>query len=125
MADLRFPLEERLKSRTSIGLLFSRTSRSVSESGLRLVWRPAPEPLVRAVQVLVAAPKKQFKHAVVRNRVKRLLREAWRMERGTLPDEWLAAQNPKLIGLIYTGEAEPTLSGLRATLRILLDRSTW
>lgn len=125
MADLRFPREERLKSRTSIGLLFSRNSRSIAESGLRLVWRPAPEPLVRGVQVLVAAPKKRFKHAVVRNRVKRLLREAWRMERGTLPDEWLAAQSPKLIGLIYTGEAEPTLSGLRATLRILLDRSTW
>lgn len=125
MADLRFPLEERLKSRTSIGLLFSRDSRSVAESGLRLVWRPSPEPLVRGVQVLVAAPKKRFKHAVVRNRVKRLLREAWRMERGTLPDEWLAAQSPKLIGLIYTGEAEPTLISLRATLRILLDRSTW
>jgi len=73
----------------------------------------------------VAAPKKRFKHAVVRNRVKRLLREAWRMERGTLPDEWLAAQRPKLIGLIYTGEAEPTLVALRATLRILLDRSKW
>jgi ribonuclease P protein component len=125
MADLRFPLEERLKSRTSIGLLFSRNSRSIAESGLRIVWLPAPESLVRGVQVLVAAPKKRFKHAVVRNRVKRLLREAWRMERGTLPDEWLAAQSPKLIGLIYTGEAEPTLSGLRATLRILLDRSTW
>lgn len=125
MADLRFPLEERLKSRTSIGLLFSRDSRSVAEFGLRLVWRPSPEPLVRGVQVLVAAPKKRFKHAVVRNRVKRLLREAWRMERGTLPDEWLAAQNPKLIGLIYTGEAEPTLTSLRATLRTLLDRITW
>ena len=125
MADLRFPREERLKSRTSIGLLFSRNSRSEAESGLRLVWRPSPEPLVRGVQVLVAAPKKRFKHAVVRNRVKRLLREAWRMERGTLPDEWLSAQNPKLIGLIYTGEAEPTLISLRATLRILLDRSTW
>ncbi len=125
MADLRFPLEERLKSRTSIGLLFSRSSRSVAESGLRLVWCPAPEPLARGVQVLVAAPKKRFKHAVVRNRVKRLLREAWRMERGTLPEEWLAAQSPKLIGLIYTGEAEPTLVALRATLRILLDRSKW
>lgn len=125
MADLRFPREERLKSRTSIGLLFSRNSRSAAESGLRLVWLPAPEPLIRGVQVLVAAPKKRFKHAVVRNRVKRLLREAWRMERGTLPDEWLAAQSPKLIGLIYTGESEPTLTSLRATLRILLDRSTW
>jgi ribonuclease P protein component len=125
VADVRFPLEERLKSRTSIGLLFSRSSRSTAESGLRLVWRPATEPLPRGVQVLVAAPKKRFKHAVVRNRVKRLLREAWRLERGNLPDEWLAAQQPKLIGLIYTGEADPTLVGLRATLRILLDRCTW
>jgi ribonuclease P protein component len=75
--------------------------------------------------VLVAAPKKQFKQATVRNRVKRLLRESWRLERGDLPMQWLEAGTPKIIGLIYTGGANPTLVGMRASLRGLLDKAKW
>ena len=125
MADARFPRAERLKSRTSIGLLFSRSSKSVAESGLRLIWCPSTEPLERGAQVLVAAPKKRFKRAVVRNRIKRLLREAWRMERGSLTEEWVASNSPKLIGLVYTGDSEPSLTVIRSTLRVLLDRANW
>ncbi len=125
MADLRFPREERLKSRSSIALLFNRTSKGAAHDGLRLVWTASPEPLVRGVQVLVAAPKKQFKQATVRNRVKRLLRESWRLERGDLPMKWLEAGTPKIIGLIYTGAANPTLVGMRASLRGLLDKAKW
>ncbi|MEY4969194.1 MAG: hypothetical protein RLZZ261_965 [Bacteroidota bacterium] len=125
MSDARFPREERLKSRTSIGILFSRASRSVTDAGLRVVWTASPEPLERGVQVLVAAPKKHFRRAVARNRIKRLLREAWRLERGPLPAQWLEAQQPKLLGLIYSGPADPSLADLRATLRSLLDRAKW
>lgn len=125
MSDARFPREERLKSRTSIGILFSRASRSVADAGLRVVWTASPEPLERGVQVLVAAPKKHFRRAVARNRIKRLLREAWRLERGVLPAQWLEAQQPKLLGLIYSGPADPSLADLRATLRSLLDRAKW
>ena len=125
MADLRFPREERLKSRSSIALLFNRTSQGAAHEGLRLVWTASPEPLDRGVQVLVAAPKKRFKQATVRNRIKRLLRESWRLERGELHSQWLKAGTPKIIGLIYTGVANPTLIALRASLRGLLDKAKW
>ena len=36
------------------------------------------------VQVLIAAPKKRFKHAVDRNRLKRLIREAYRKNKQQL-----------------------------------------
>jgi hypothetical protein len=54
-----------------------------------------------------------------------LLREAWRLERGALPAQWLEAQQPKLLGLIYSGPADPSLADLRTTLRSLLDRAKW
>ena len=61
--------------------------KSMSNAPLRLIYtleniaeeNPSnPEPLV--LQAGVGAPTKQFKKAVQRNRVKRLLREAYRLE---------------------------------------------
>jgi hypothetical protein len=39
--------------------------------------------------------------------------------------QWLEAGTPKIIGLIYTGGANPTLVGMRASLRGLLDKAKW
>lgn len=40
-------------------------------------------------EVVIWAPKSLFKHAVDRNRMRRLMREAWRAEKGALEEkEW-------------------------------------
>ena len=107
MLDVRFPREERLKSRTSIGLLFSRSSRSTGDSGLRLIWTASPEPLDRGVQVLVAAPKKHFKRAVVRNRIKRLLREAYRKQKHVVYTSLKERNQQYALHFIFTGKQLP------------------
>jgi len=61
--------------------------KSLSQSPLRLIYTlenmsqgdPANEAAI-VIQAGVGAPTKQFKKAVQRNRVKRLLREAYRLE---------------------------------------------
>lgn len=80
---------ERLCSRKLIDLLFGAGgSHAMTAFPLKAVYRlvdsnPAPLPSEDAVdapqvQVLVSVPKKHFKHAVKRNRVKRQVREAYR-----------------------------------------------
>jgi len=83
-ASLTFSKRERIVSRKLIEQLFSKgSSQSMSAFPLRIVYIQKErdgEPL----QVLVSVSKRHFKHAVDRNRVKRQIREAYRLNRHLL-----------------------------------------
>ena len=77
--------KDKLKSRKQTQNLFS-FGKSMTNAPLRLIYtlenitdanKDNPAPLI--IQAGVGAPTKQFKKAVQRNRVKRLLREAYRL----------------------------------------------
>lgn len=79
----RFTLQaiERLKLRKQIETLF-REGEAFSVFPLRLIYlmvpaTEAPSP----VRIGFSIPKKRIKKAVGRNRIKRLLREAWRLQK--------------------------------------------
>ncbi len=61
-------------------MLFGSGSTSMAAFPLRAVFKAIPRrnPADVPVQVLISVPKKRFKHAVDRNRVKRQVREAYR-----------------------------------------------
>ena len=83
-----FRKRERLVSRLLIDQLFGTpASRSLAQFPLRVVYLlrergDGDEP----IQMLVSVPKKRFKHAVDRNRVKRQVREAYRLNKQPLYD---------------------------------------
>lgn len=59
---------------------------------LRLVYMPDPETDGgTTTKVLISVPKRHFKRAVKRNRVKRQIREAYRKNKPTLPEPYLLA----------------------------------
>ena len=87
-----FSKAERLCSKKLIERLFGGEGKSFPAFPLRVVYMPLTEEEMAAdVSILVSVPKKRFKRAVNRNRVKRQVREAYRRNKHILA-EALAAQ---------------------------------
>ena len=77
--EFKYPKNEKLKSKTTIDLLFSK-GKSVSKYPLRLVYI-ADSASDSRLKVGVSVSKKYFKKAVDRNYFKRVLRETYRLNK--------------------------------------------
>lgn len=95
--NFTYPKKERLKSKTTIGLLFSE-GKSVSKYPLRLVYRQAEEGSDEKIKMGVSVSKKYFKRAVDRNYFKRVLRETYRLNKHLLLDK---IQEPYSVMFFY------------------------
>ena len=95
--NFTYPKNERLKSKTTIGLLFSE-GKSVSKYPLRLVYRQAEANSEEQTKIGVSVSKKYFKKAVDRNYFKRVLRETYRFNKHLLLDN---LDQPYSIMLFY------------------------
>ena len=83
--DFTFKKEERLCSRRLIDQLYEEGHRLMAFP-FSVQWMVVPNlsPLTSHLspcQVLIVAPKRKFKHAVDRNRVRRLTRECYRLRK--------------------------------------------
>ena len=81
-----FRKEERIVSNLLIETLFEKSnSQSLTAYPLRAVYlKTEHREGCAPVQLLISVPKKKFKHAVDRNRVKRQIREAYRKNKAIL-----------------------------------------
>ena len=95
--NFTYPKNERLKSKTTIGLLFSE-GKSVSKYPLRLVYRPAEADSEEKIKMGVSVSKKYFKRAVDRNYFKRILRETYRLNKHLL---WDNVEQPYSLMFFY------------------------
>ena len=75
-----FPKKEKLKSKKLIDQLFAE-GKSVSSFPVKLIYLKTELPEEVPIQAAVTVPKKNFKSAVKRNRIKRLLRECYRLNK--------------------------------------------
>jgi ribonuclease P protein component len=117
-----FTSEEKLKSKKIIDQLF-KEGKSVSANGFTLVYLIQALPTFYPAQAGFSVPKKFFKHAVDRNRVKRLMREVYRMNKISLYQKLVERKQQMAIMFIYKGKEVPgyeeVLKGILACLKKL------
>lgn len=79
---------ERTCSKIAIDNLFKGGhSRSLSAFPIRVVYLVSDTPQQEQCQIMVSVPKKCFKRAVKRNRVKRQIREAYRLNKAIVTEQ--------------------------------------
>ncbi len=99
--------QERLKSRKQIEHLF-KEGKSFSVPPLRVYYTACPLPIANcSLQFGVAVGTRHFKKAVDRNRVKRLIREAWRLQKNDLKQQLDTANQQLHVFFIFTGKEVP------------------
>jgi ribonuclease P protein component len=74
------------------------------------------------VRVLVGCPKRNFKKAVDRNRIKRLLREAYRLNCNELKTHLESQQKKMALSIIFIGEEMPNFDLIEHKIKKVIDR---
>ncbi|WP_315053263.1 ribonuclease P protein component [Chryseobacterium indoltheticum] len=81
MSDFKYPKDEKLKKDNEITLLFAK-GKWKSCGNLRIIiLKNHPDLQTENVKLGVSVSKRYFKKAVYRNRIKRLLRECYRLNK--------------------------------------------
>lgn len=81
MSDFKYPKDEKLKKENEINLLFAK-GKWKSCGNLRIIiLKNHPDLHTENVKLGVSVSKRYFKKAVHRNRIKRLLRECYRLNK--------------------------------------------
>lgn len=112
---------ERLNKKKVIDCMFSGNARSFAVFPLRVVYLPI-EDLETSASILVSVSKRRFKRAVKRNRVKRQIREAYRLHKQSLLDVLYARQQRLAIAFIYLSDELLDSALIEERMKIALCR---
>ena len=114
---------ERMVSRKLIDTLFGGgCSQSMAAFPLRAIFTNKERAQEDApVQILISVPKKRFKHAVDRNRVKRQIREAYRQHKQMLYDV-LPENQQLLLAFIWLSDHHCPSQEVQARVITLMQR---
>ena len=109
--------EERLKSRKLISKLYEEGS-SIKNFPLRMVYLQTAHTSKFPCQVAVSVSKRNFKLAVDRNRLKRLLRETYRLQKEIVYNN---LEEPYIFMISYIGKEEWAYEELFLKMKKLLN----
>lgn len=117
----KFRKSERLSGKA----VFSRLAASkqfVFSFPCRVLYEVVPVTDIHAAQVAFVVPKRLFKKSSQRNRIKRLLREAYRLNKQPLIDYLEQRQQAAHIIFIYTHKEELTQQETSAKIVLTLQK---
>ncbi len=98
-----FHKQERLCSKKQIDLLFSKGKSQLSYP-IKTMFLETPVSLQYPAQAMFVVPKRQFKKAHDRNKIKRRMREVYRLNKKIIYDIIEANGKKIIIAFIYVGK---------------------
>lgn len=113
-----FSKNERLCSKILIDRLIA-TGKSFNHSPFRITWLPIAESSA-PVKVVISVPKRSFKKAVDRNKLKRQLREVYRNKKQNVYD--VLGDKKILLLIVYTAKTKLKFSEIEQKLIEGLER---
>jgi ribonuclease P protein component len=112
-----FSKKEKLKSKKRIAQLFEE-GKALTVYPLKLIYSEVNEQPSK-IQAGVSVPKKNFKSAVTRNRIKRLLRESYRLNKAIVFNN---TQGEFAFLFLYLGKETPTFLEVQGKMKALLKK---
>jgi len=127
MTTKRYTLskEERLSWKRYIDLLFAK-GQSFIAFPLRVIFLPLEETLPARSNILISVSKKKFKRAVKRNRIKRQVRESYRVRKPELITSLELKNKSLLVAFLYVDKEIHTFremeKAMSKAIRILQEK---
>ncbi|MGM5469115.1 ribonuclease P protein component [Flavobacteriaceae bacterium LMO-SS05] len=112
-----FPKKEKLKSQKHIEKLFLE-GKSITVFPLRMLYLQTTFEDGSKIKTGVSASKRNFKKAVDRNRIKRLLREAYRLNK---PEYFNNITTSYALMILYIGKDAADFDSVNSKLKILFS----
>ncbi len=116
-----FKKGERLRSKKLIGFLFG-DGRGFFQYPFKTVYFLWPEKREFPVEVLITVSKKKIKSAVKRNKIKRLVREAYRKNKHILWDSLKDKDQTLLVAFIYVANEVLEFKEIEKKIILILQR---
>jgi len=121
-SDHSFPRAEKLKSRKQIEHLFEHGSKVKAYPLMLTFVKYEGDPREAHIQMGFSVSKRRFNRAVDRNRVKRLMREAYRRQKKGAIAVCKQHGQPMDAMLIFIGREMPVYSELERKITALMER---
>lgn len=116
-----FRKPEKICNQKQIDSLF-KDGKSLKSGLFRVLFLETEAKAVSSVQVLIAVPKKNLRSAVTRNRMKRLIREAYRLSKHKLVETYAKAGKHCDIAIIFMGKQCVSQAETHTAINELLHR---
>lgn len=114
----KFPKKEKLKSEILIRGIFEE-GKSITSYPLKLIYLEIKDPARAKIQCGVTVPKRNFKSAVKRNRIKRLLRESYRLNKEQIFNN---IEGSFAFLFLYIGKEIPGYEEVEKHMRVILQK---
>jgi len=111
--------KQKLKSSKVIDLLF-KEGKSIQQYPLRFVWLKVNNE--EKLQVSVAVSKRFFAKAVHRNKIKRYLREAWRLQKNRIEEQLDGKTASMAAMIVFTGKTLEDVSLIPIAMQKIISK---